>query len=71
MALPPCVLLQTQHQRGGARSSGWQVKQVGGLFGAGAAPALVMEAAAAMEAGEAVAMDFGPQKTGGNEQRLA
>ena len=41
-----------------------QVRQVGGLFGAGSAPALVMEAAAAMEAGEPVAMDFGPRKTG-------
>ncbi len=37
---------------------------MGGLFGAGAAPALAMEAAAAMEAGEAVAMDYGPKRTG-------
>ncbi|PRW51051.1 fructose-bisphosphate aldolase-lysine N- chloroplastic [Chlorella sorokiniana] len=63
LALVPLADM-TQHQCG-ARSSGWQVRQVGGLFGAGAAPALVMEAAAAMEAGEAVAMDFGPQKTDG------
>ncbi|KAI7846455.1 hypothetical protein COHA_000066 [Chlorella ohadii] len=63
LALVPLADM-TQHQRG-ARSSGWQVRQVGGLFGAGAAPALVMEAAAAMEAGEAVAMDYGPKRTDG------
>ncbi|KAL4444028.1 hypothetical protein ABPG75_011765 [Micractinium tetrahymenae] len=54
----------TQHQRDAA-SAGWQVKQAGGLFGAGGSTALVMEAAAGMAAGEPVAMDFGPSKTDG------
>lgn len=54
---------QTQHQRSAA-GTGWQVKQAGGLFGAGGTTAVVMEAAGSMAAGEPVAMDFGPNKTG-------
>jgi hypothetical protein len=57
------LCLQTQHQRGSS-AAGWKVEQVGGLFGAGASPALVMEASSAMGAGEPVSMDFGASRTG-------
>ncbi|EFN56770.1 hypothetical protein CHLNCDRAFT_8187, partial [Chlorella variabilis] len=46
-------------------SAGWQLKQTGGLFGAGSTQALVMEASGSMAAGDAIAMDFGPQKSDG------
>lgn len=62
-------LVQTQHQRSSS-SSGWKLKQVGGLFGAGSSRALVMEASAAMAAGAPVAMDYGPDKSGGCLDRL-
>jgi hypothetical protein len=60
-------LPQTQHQRGGA-AGGWQVKAAGGLFGGavgGSGRVLVLEAAAALAAGEAVAMDYAPDKSDG------
>ena len=61
--LPACLMnVQTQHRRGAPGA--WALKQGGGLFGGGGEPALVLEAAAAVAAGQPVAMDFGPSKTG-------
>ena len=55
---------KVRHRRGAASAS-WQVKQAGGLFGAGSEPTLVMVAPGAMEVGEPVTMDFAPDKSGG------
>lgn len=59
------VDVQTQHRRGAPGA--WALKQGGGLFGGGLGggeTSLVLEAAAAVAAGQPVAMDYGPSKSG-------